>query len=202
MKKILYILLCLVVLASCSSVGGSKSKYKKPTKPATKQKKEEETSKKAKTKPLDSQVLKSNGDTTVIIITDYTFPTIKKTTTSRELKEAIEDFEAGNYKSSCPKFKELLSSFPQGDTLYFETMFYQAECLLARDEYVACSMLLKRMLDEEILPPNIHQRVLVRLGQVYCVLNKKSQAEELFNRLKNEYPNSIYRKLANCKAIE
>ncbi len=96
----------------------------------------------------------------------------------------------------------LMETLPENDSLWFESSFYAAECLVTQSKVDAAGRILRTLLDSEGLPPDILEKVLVRLGQVYCYQKKHEAAEKLFKRLKEEFPESIYIPVANCESIK
>jgi outer membrane protein assembly factor BamD (BamD/ComL family) len=51
------------------------------------------------------------------------------------------------------------------------------------------------------VPPDIHQRALVRLGHVHCIHGERRMAVQLFERFQALYPSSPYRPLADCRSV-
>ncbi len=141
------------------------------------------------------------ADTAVVIM-----PIAQNGTTNRALgdifSEAVRDFDGENYKSACSKFEAFSGTLRKNDSLYFETMFYKSECNILNNEFDSALSILSTLLEDKNLPSQIYEKTLVRLGQVYCVTDSKAKAEEMFGRLKKEFPNSIYLKLADCSVVE
>jgi lipopolysaccharide biosynthesis regulator YciM len=81
-------------------------------------------------------------------------------------------------------------------------MFYKSECNILNNEFDSALSILSNLLEDKNLPSQIYEKTLVRLGQVYCVTDSKAKAEEMFAKLKKEFPNSIYLKLADCSVVE
>lgn len=119
-----------------------------------------------------------------------------------ELETTIEDFNSENYDSACEKFKNLANTLIKGDSLHYECMFYEGECEIMKENYSSAINLLKQLLGASNLPNSVLERTLVRLGQLYCVGNKPKEAKKLFDRLRAEFPTSIYIPLANCDAVQ
>jgi hypothetical protein len=80
-------------------------------------------------------------------------------------------------------------------------MFYCSECMIIEDDLYGAESILKELLVNPQTNNTIRQKVLVRLGQVYCVLGNSEMASTLFKKLKQEYPNSVYLPLANCESV-
>lgn len=111
---------------------------------------------------------------------------------------ALNLFNSGNYTSSLEKFKALSETLKENDTLIYETQYYIAECHIAKNEFSKAMDILKKL---EITSDNkseIMQKTLVRLGQMYCILNMKKDANGYFKKLKSRFPHSNYNKVANC----
>lgn len=146
-----------------------------------------------------STVKKPRFQDTTYIYADTASGGQKQDLNSRFAK-ALKLFDAEKYDAACSQFVQLSGILSEDDSLYYECKFYLAECSLVRKEVQPAKAIL-----EELLVAGtgdlIKQRALVRLGQVFCVLDKKKEAEEYFARLKSDYPGSIYIKLANCQAV-
>lgn len=113
-------------------------------------------------------------------------------------ENALNLFNSGNYTTSLEKFKALSETLKENDTLIYETQYYIAECHISRNEFSQAMDILKKL---EITADNnseIMQKTLVRLGQMYCILNMKKDANGYFKKLKSRFPNSNYNKVANC----
>ncbi len=140
-------------------------------------------------------------DTAVVIM-----PIAQNGTQSRSLNDffsdAVRDFDKENYKTACSKFDAFSGMLRKNDSLYFETMFYKSECNILNNELGSAKNILEMLLEDSKTPDAIYEKILVRLGQVYCITDSKDKAEEMFSRLKKEYPNSIYLKLADCNVVE
>lgn len=173
----------------------------------------DDTPKNSKNKDISQQEDKSESepemdfadgrfqDTAVVIM-----PVAQNGTQSRGLAdffdEAVHDFDKENYKSACSKFDAFSGMLRKNDSLYFETMFYKSECKILNNELGSAKTILEMLLEDSKTPEAIYEKILVRLGQVYCVTDSKEKAEEMFTRLKKEFPNSIYLKLADCSVVE
>lgn len=111
---------------------------------------------------------------------------------------ALSLFESGNFTASADKFRALSETLKENDTLNHETKFYLAECHIAKNEFSQAMDILKKLEKNADKSSEISQKTLVRLGQIYCVLNMKKEANNYYDKLKKSYPNSIYIKVANC----
>lgn len=118
------------------------------------------------------------------------------------VESTIEEFNKEYYESACETFQNLSNTIIKGDSLQFECIFYGSECEIMKESYSTAANMLKGMLDNPNLPRSILERSLVRLGQLYCVENKPREAKKLFDRLKEEFPGSMYIPLANCDAVQ
>jgi TolA-binding protein len=117
----------------------------------------------------------------------------------RDYEDALTQFDMGNYSAAERKLQALSETLKEDDTLTFETKFYIAECHIAKNEFSQALELLKKLNKSADKNGDLKQKTLVRLGQIYCVLNMKKDAENYFNELKKKYPNSIYNQLGQCK---
>ena len=119
-----------------------------------------------------------------------------------EFQKAVLEFDVNFIEKACNKFDFFASTLNPSDTLYFESLFYKSECLIAKQEYKEAEKILNRILRNEDTPSNIMQKTLVRIGHIYCVNNKPEMAEMAFEKLKNDYPKSKLIKLANCESVK
>jgi hypothetical protein len=192
-EKYIILSLFFILICSCSSV---RSNYFDP--------KAQNEQDKQKIGELNKTDNKGNNtderfkDTTVIMIgqagdTNLVKPGI--------LDQAISEFDSEKYEECCPKFRNISETISNGDSVYYESLFYLSECELIDKKIEEGRSNLELLVKDKKVPDTILQKSLVRLGQVYCVLNDKPKAQELFNRLKSEFPDSIYLKLANCAAV-
>ena len=200
MKKIfIYSVLALVVFVfGCSSSKKTTEKGKLASKEKV------QTTNKGK-KILDSKTQKSQtkerfGDTTIINVKDNIKQ--QKPIIVMQFDKASDNFEKGNYDEACEQIDMFTQTFAKGDSLQYESLFLKSECLIDKEEIEKAERILYNLYTTKYLPSSIMEKVLVRLGQVYCVEDRKKDAEKLFNKLKNKYPNSIYLPLANCEAVK
>ncbi len=109
---------------------------------------------------------------------------------------AIEDLDKEKI-SNCNIFKYFADEFKFNDSLQQEAIFYSAECDIMNNKLdEALSNL--HSLAETKMNRAIAPKVLVRIGQLYCVLGDKEEAAKFFKKLKKSFPKSIYNKLADC----
>lgn len=125
----------------------------------------------------------------------------KKRTLNAELDSAIYMFNQGKYDVACEQFNLLQETLKENDSLYNETVFYSAECLIVHNEYKLANRLLNGIMDKK-LSSNLKERVLLRQGHLLCALGDENTAQWYFDKLVSEYPKSIYTKLANCNSLK
>ncbi len=125
----------------------------------------------------------------------------KKRSLSVELDSAIYLFNNGQIDIACEKFGILQETLKDKDSLYHEAVFYSAECLIVHNEYKLANRLLNDIMNND-LSANLKQRVLLRQGHLLCALGDESTAQWYFDKLKTDYPNSIYNKLADCNTLK
>jgi TolA-binding protein len=146
---------------------------------------------------------KSFADTTVIdIVLKPEGVQNKGDQAAARFLEALSLFNDENYESSCDKFSQLADSFTKDDSLYYEVLFYRSECLIMDDKLDDSKKMLDEILKSKLKSEDLSQRAIVRLGQIYCRWDKKTDATKYFTRLKKEYPKSIYLPLANCEVVQ
>jgi len=103
--------------------------------------------------------------------------------------------------SVCPDFVDLLKLLKNDDPLYWEVLFMICECYIIRENYDQARKRLESVLVNSGTNNGLRQKALVRLGQVYCVINQPEDAQRYFIQLKKEFPTSLYLPLANCDVI-
>ncbi len=117
---------------------------------------------------------------------------------ARMFDQAVMFFDQKDYETACSLFDALSGTLAQGDSIQFEATFFLAECQLIRNEFSKAEQLLQDLYNDENLPGLIRQKVLCRYGQYFCIIGKKGEAEQKFEELKKDYPESIYIPLAKC----
>ncbi len=115
--------------------------------------------------------------------------------------EAIKEFDNEDYKSSCPKFQSIVGTYLSTDSIYYEAKYYSNECLIVQNQINAAKLGLEKMYFDSKTPSEILERVIVRLGQINCLLKKDNIAQKYFDELKTRFPKSIYLKVASCEYI-
>jgi len=121
--------------------------------------------------------------------------------TDSEFNKAVKDFDAEKYEQACNQFQFWTETLMPGDSLHSEARFYLAECLIADNDIKnAEKRLLELYADKKVMGAT-KQKVIVRLGQVNCVLRKGDLAKKYFDELKKKYPKSIYIAIADCAYI-
>lgn len=142
-------------------------------------------------------------DTTIIKMPDVV---PEKLNISKELTElfdsALKDLDQQDFKSARQKFSSIKNTLNDGDSLYFEADFYVVECDVSEAKYDEAKKHLESMLADVRLHDSVLERVLVRLGQIYCAKNDIKKANQYFSRLIDVNPNSIYNKVANCDFLK
>ena len=118
-----------------------------------------------------------------------------------QLDSAIALFNNGKRIEACEKFNLLKETIKERDSLYYEAVFYSAECLIANNEYKLAHRLLNEIMAEK-LSSSLKQRILLRQGHLLCALGDESTAQWYFDKLNSDYPNSIYLQLANCESLK
>jgi len=111
---------------------------------------------------------------------------------------ALEKFDRKEFKNACADFKLLMNTLEKGDSLQLEASFFYAECLIEFNDYSVAEILLNDLRNIENKPDSISEKVLVRLGQLYCILNANERALKIFEEFHQKYPDSIYKPLAKC----
>ena len=217
MKKTLLILLIIsIALGGCNSAKKAPRgtpQTKKTTANARNGKNSDDTNEQGtKRKTIRTRTSKGDVDLPMLGYYDKFYDTtvIKLPTAYAQTGESIggqfdrayREYENENYQSSCEKFRTFAETFAKGDSLQFEALFLHSECLLLENKLPQAENVLLSLLPDAKLPKSILQKVLVRLGQVYCVMDKEQTAEMYFARLRKEFPQSPYIRIADCSAVK
>ena len=117
----------------------------------------------------------------------------------RSFISVVEEAER-SYMTDCSIFSIYANQFDFNDSLRQEALFYAAECLVNSDQLQAAANQFED-LSKEKLNRGVAPKVYVRLGQVYCLMGDRTKANRIFNRLKKEYPRSVYIQLADCNRL-
>ena len=115
---------------------------------------------------------------------------------------ANELFDSGNFNEAKKQFISVVEQTEVPDSIRFESQFMVAECHVQQSAYVPALNNLIGLESENKLPSGVHEKVLLRLGQLYCTQNDNNKAISYFSKLKNIYPNSRFLALANCNSIK
>lgn len=199
--SIIYILAIVIFIASCSSMRSPNS--------SSKSAKVKSKSKTEKTNSINSDEVSEDSletyerfkDTLTVVLAPVIANTHKSGINS-ELDEAVSEFENGDYSSACEKINVYAGIFQVGDSLYYESKYYEAECFVMNGKAGEAINLYRTLLNDYEITISVKERVIIRLGQLYCFVNDNSKAEFMFAQLKKEFPHSIYIKIANCDSIK
>lgn len=194
MRYIILILIVLLMINSCSPVRN----HSVAKKSNVNQKKSNNIQKDS---VQQADVLKQRfSDTTFIVL-----PTViaeKNSALSDEFDYIVNLFDTEKYDEACPKFKTYAETLTPGDSLYYEAKFFHSECLIQQNRMIEGKEILLQIENDERLTDLVRERVLVRMGQIYCVEKNFEKAESYFTHLKKRYPKSIYIPLADCNVIK
>lgn len=139
---------------------------------------------------------------TINIQKNNLFETKNEINFDKEFDKAVIDFDKEKYSDACSKFDIFNSTLPYNDSLYFESAFYKSECLITNNRLQEAENILKYLSTNNTINKNTLERVILRLGQVYCAQGKKGLAEKYFSMFKKEFSNSIFYKLATCDVVK
>ncbi|MFP4528992.1 MAG: tetratricopeptide repeat protein [Candidatus Kapaibacterium sp.] len=165
---------------------------------------DEEDSNPGKDRASEHQQL--HPDTTYVALSPIgkgNLPAPKQSTPGldEQFREAVEKFDNEEYGLACKDFEQFARALPPGDSLYFEARFYWSECRIIYNEIAIARDILSEIIEDDRCPDSVTEKALVRLGQIFCVLGYESRAEGYFDRLRKEFPASIYIPLANCESV-
>jgi TolA-binding protein len=114
---------------------------------------------------------------------------------------ALKEFDNRKFGSAYQKFNNLKSTLTDTDSLYFESDFYMAECLISENKLNEAKKILDLLEVNKNVPDVILEKIFVRLGQIYCQRNDKKTAASYFSKLEMANPKSIYLSVANCNFL-
>ncbi len=157
-----------------------------------------------KIKPVEEKLIEKTperfSDTTVIEL-----PAVRarqRKTLADLFNAAVEGFDNEVYEEVCGKFDQFAGTITEGDSLYFESLFYKSECEIVNDNLPGAEKILYKLQADPRIPPAVLEKTSIRLGQVYCVMNLPEKANKQFSQFKEMFPNSIYSRLADCAAVQ
>ena len=109
-------------------------------------------------------------------------------------------FENEYYDKASKRFRYIKETALPEDTLYYTSIYYLAETHIAKNRFSDALSNLELIINSNIINEN-REKSLVRVGQIYCVLNMKDKASKYFDMLEKEFPQSLYISVANCNSI-
>jgi len=139
-------------------------------------------------------------DTTVIVLNDLKVESEKSYLEGFD--NAVEEFDNEKFDDALVKFKLYAETLPPNDSLFFEIEFFIAECYVAKDDLNSAKVKLEKIQINPKATDAVMEKVLVRLGQIWCVLDNEFKAEQYFKLLRSKYPKSIYIPLADCDVVK
>jgi TolA-binding protein len=185
-------------LEGCSSV---KTRTVKLTKTLDEQSKTEksEIDKEKELKKIKSKYHNRYDDTTVVNISSEK----KQNFDDLDLfNKALQHFDDGKYKEAEVLFSEIIKSIDKPNQKYYNIQFYLAECNIQFGENSKAEEILKQLTEKSTTDHLVLEKSIVRLGQLYCIMDKKDLAASYFQRLKREFPKSDYLHFADCNIIK
>lgn len=196
MKSIIIIILSVLLIYSCSPVRTQNKRVSIQKDNSS----EKQAGSEVQSGADIAKVTKNRfSDTTVIYL-----PTVMQEvdfSLDDDLDNALQEFEMGKFDDACSKFDFLVDTFHQGDSLWHESKYYQAECFILENNLDDAAEIIEELIFDDSLPLSILERCLVRYGQILCIEKKFDDAQRYFKRLKQQFPNSIYLGLANCEVV-
>lgn len=119
-----------------------------------------------------------------------------------DVDEAMKLFDNQEYALAQEKFIQLSGTITTGDPLLMDVLFMSAECDAVLGNYRDAEKQLVKLTTRADITSSVLEKALVRLGHVFCAQQKTGEATQAFKRLKAEFPDSKYSKLADCSAIK
>ncbi len=210
--KYLVMILSVLVLFSCSnvrSINSSKKSKSANTKTAAKiksdnTKKADSTYQKlpkAKITKIDNSNRKDRFRDTTYIILNENNEVSSNSKFKDDFNSAVKLYDNEKFDEACEMFNNLLEAMPDDDPLFSELRYYIAECNISKNDFEPAKEILSELVNLTSIKDELLERVLVRLGQVFCVQGDSKNAKRLFDKLRKDFPKSIYLQLADCKAI-
>ena len=119
-----------------------------------------------------------------------------------EVDEAMKLFDNQDYSAAQERFRQLSGTISANDPLLMDVLFMSAECDAVTAQYKEAEKQLVKLTTRSDITPTVLEKALVRLGHVFCAQQKMGEAAQAFKRLRQEFPESKYLKLADCSAIK
>jgi len=113
-------------------------------------------------------------------------------------QNALNKFNNNDYAIAAEEFKTYTDAIKTKTAKYYQAMFYYAESTRQDNSTAGAIEIINRFINDKSVPADVVQPTLVLLGQCYCDINQNKKANEAFDRLRREYPDSKYIKIANC----
>ncbi len=120
----------------------------------------------------------------------------------QEFEEALAKFDEGRYDEACSFFDLLGETLPEEDSLRYEALFMVAECSFIRNQLGLAGSRLDALYRDPAVPDGVLEKVMLRLGQSYCLNGETAKAEDIFNRFTVVFPESVYMPLATCDSVD
>lgn len=111
-------------------------------------------------------------------------------------------FDEGKYSEAQKQFIDVVEDASTPNSIRFESQFMVAECGIQSSDYKVAYNNLIVLNNQHGLSATVHEKVLLRLGQLLCTQNNNQKAQEYFNELKSKYPTSRFLPLANCNSLK
>jgi hypothetical protein len=121
---------------------------------------------------------------------------------TKQMTQADELFKKKKIRQACDLYEQVSQTVAEGDSLDYEVRFMISECSSENQDFEKSLKILQALSSSEGIPDNVLEKTLVRLGQVNCVLEKKTSAAEAFTLLKKRFPKSVYLQLATCDSVK
>ncbi len=132
-------------------------------------------------------------DTTIIYLN-----TIEKNPINTKLNEAVKDIDNENYKKAYSQLNTIFESIQPENKLYNIVYYYLGECELFLNKIEEAEKRFNRIISSKDNSEAIIERSLIRMGQINCLRKQNEKALFYFQKLKEDFPNSIYSAFAKC----
>lgn len=118
---------------------------------------------------------------------------------NRYYNEILSLFEKGDYNLAIQRAQFFAETIDKNDSLYFEVQFLISEALLLNGNISEGEKILLSLQENSFLPLTTKEKVLYKLGQLYCSIGYIKRSQFYFNLLATDFPKSKLLQLAKCE---
>ena len=119
-----------------------------------------------------------------------------------EFRQAVELYENGAIDKSRKKFSVLLATLNPSEPMYYETVYYLAECNITQNKLKDANQELLALYKNSKVSNELKEKIILRLGQICCYNKDMKNADLYFAELNEKFPESKLLPLANCNFLK